>query len=995
VVDAVLLRAEEVAKSFGPTAAVRRASIEIAAGEIVAVMGPSGSGKSTLLHCLAGVLTPDSGAVWFDGRRLDRLSDSARTRLRRTSFGFVFQFGQLVPELTAIDNIALPLLLDGVSRRAAYARSQAWFARLELDGLQHRRTGELSGGQAQRVALGRALVTRPRVLFADEPTGSLDSQTGARVMDLLVQAARAEGTAVILITHDAGIAAYADRQVVVQDGVLMESSSMAPVAAGSAPAGSAAVSEAARDHEARHRRRVGGWMGLARGPRLGLHLTARAGREALTRMAVTTAAVAIGVTLLLSVLGLYHAYQATIDRPCWQCTQRSDGPGAALLWNYRVDVFRGQMIQRLDVAELAPHAPVLPGLSQMPPPGQFYASPALAALLPNAPADELANRFPGTLAGVIGSGALTSPDELAIVIGHDARELASMPSTRRVAHIDTSPRDFSTSQFYRFGFAMAAVTLLIPMLVLIATATRLAAAHREQRYAAMRLVGATQAQIGFIASIDATLGAAVGAVVGIGGYAALHPALDALSLVGDRFFAADIAPTQHGYLAVLVGVPVLAMVAALVSLYRIGVSPLGVRRRVTPAPPTAWRLILLGVGLPLFCVPLLRDASSVRQTPGPTVLSLMVVMLGLMVAGPWLTMQAARLLARTTRSGPGLLAARRLADNPRDAYRAVSGVILAVMVGTALATVAAADVAAQNASEDTQLAHVIRAGFADQPSQSPAPTAGLPPDAAASLIHDLTALPGVQVVAMYADQGLSLIDCGDLRQIAQLGTCPAGARDVLADTSVLFDDNLVGLNQALPLIGPSSPTSTDGSAGRRLTTVLVSTNGSDVLEQARTALSRYADSDDPNQAPQTFDEVAKARAAQDTLAQRAVTIVAALTLLIAGCSLAVAVSGSILERKRPFTLLRLTGTPVRALVRVVLMETVPPLLAASLVAAAVGFAVAMPVASALAPAHHAAPRPDHTYFLTLGTGLILAIAVILTCLPILRRTTAADNARFE
>src|SRR5437762_8091545 len=207
--NTVILRADRVGKSFGPTVALRDVSMELAAGEIVAVMGPSGSGKSTLLHCLAGIFTPDAGAVWFDGRRLDQLGDSARTKLRRTAFGFVFQFGQLVPELTAVDNIALPLLLGGARRGEAYARAAGWFPRLELDGLERRRTGELSGGQAQRVAVGRALVTRPRVLFADEPTGSLDSLAGEKVMDLLVDAARAEQTAVVLVTHDARVAAHA------------------------------------------------------------------------------------------------------------------------------------------------------------------------------------------------------------------------------------------------------------------------------------------------------------------------------------------------------------------------------------------------------------------------------------------------------------------------------------------------------------------------------------------------------------------------------------------------------------------------------------------------------------------------------------------------------------------------------------------------------------------------------------------------------------------
>jgi putative ABC transport system ATP-binding protein len=216
-----ILAAREVTKSFGTTPALRGATIDIAPGEIVAVIGPSGSGKSTLLHCLAGIFPPDSGTVTFDGTRLDRLTDAARTKLRRTLFGFVFQFGQLVPELTAIDNIALPLLLDGVPRRSAYARAGAWFPRLEIDGLERRRTGELSGGQAQRVAVGRALATTPKVLFADEPTGSLDSLTGEKVMDLMVGIARAEGSAVVLVTHDVRVAAHADREVMVRDGLVI------------------------------------------------------------------------------------------------------------------------------------------------------------------------------------------------------------------------------------------------------------------------------------------------------------------------------------------------------------------------------------------------------------------------------------------------------------------------------------------------------------------------------------------------------------------------------------------------------------------------------------------------------------------------------------------------------------------------------------------------------------------------------------------------------
>jgi ABC-type antimicrobial peptide transport system permease subunit len=739
--------------------------------------------------------------------------------------------------------------------------------------------------------------------------------------------------------------------------------------------------------------------------RFALHLTLRTGREALTRLLVTMAAVAVGVSLLLCVLATYHAYQATIGRPCWECTHQQATPAstATLLWSYREDYYQGKKIERLDVASLAATTPVLVGIPRMPASGQFYASPALAALLKAVPADQLGDRFPGILAGTMGTAGLTSPDELAVVVGHTASDLATRPDTLRVSHINTAPRQFSTSQFYRFGFAMGAVALLIPMLVLIGTATRLAAARREERYAALRLVGATQRQVSVIASVDAMLAGLFGALLGMAAYAALHPVLADVSLIGTRFFTADITPTSGGYLAVLFGVPLAAAGASVLSLYRVGISPLGVSRRVTPAPPRAWRLIMLAIGLPLFCLPLLLDANSERRNLVLPVLSLALVILGLMVAGPWLTMQAARLLARYAHSGPAVLAARRLADNPRAAYRSVSGLVLAVMVGTALAAIVPAAIAAQQTTEDNQLGTVLRAGFAAAPAcagpcrQLPAPSqGGLPPASATALITDLTAVPGVHVMPIYFDHGANLISCADLRQVTVLGTCSPGVRSVLADTSGLFTDSLATLNKLLPFVSANTPSISEDPAGLSLSTILVTVDSPATLERARTLLSRYSTpTDEANQAPQTFGEVAQARAALYLEVQRAVIIIAGLTLLIAGCSLTVAVSGGIIERKRPFTLLRLAGTPVRALYRVVLLETLFPLIAAIVVAAAVGFAVALPVARALAPDSHATPLPGGAYYLTLGSGLLLAIAVILACLPILNRITITDNACFE
>jgi putative ABC transport system ATP-binding protein len=214
-----LLVGSDLHKSFGPTPALRGASVTVGEAEIVAVMGPSGSGKSTLLHCLAGIRTPNAGQVHFDDRRIDELPDRERVELRRTAFGFIFQFGQLLPALPAVENIALPLLLAGRRRRPALAAAHEWLPRLGLDGLGGRLPGQLSGGESQRVALARALIHEPRIVFADEPTGALDSVAADQVMELLVDAARERGTSIMLVTHEARVAAYADRTVLVRDGV--------------------------------------------------------------------------------------------------------------------------------------------------------------------------------------------------------------------------------------------------------------------------------------------------------------------------------------------------------------------------------------------------------------------------------------------------------------------------------------------------------------------------------------------------------------------------------------------------------------------------------------------------------------------------------------------------------------------------------------------------------------------------------------------------------
>lgn len=213
-----LLEARNISKAYGQTQALRDVSLAVGRGEIVAVTGPSGCGKSTLLHCLSGILRPDQGEVWFQHRNIASERERFRSRLRRTAFGVLFQFGQVVPELTAIENITLPLQLGGARYRDAAATARQWLEQLGIAELAHKRPGEMSGGQQQRVALARALVTRPEVLFADEPTGALDSLASEQVLTGLVRLAREQGTTVLLVTHDAQVAAYADREITMRDG---------------------------------------------------------------------------------------------------------------------------------------------------------------------------------------------------------------------------------------------------------------------------------------------------------------------------------------------------------------------------------------------------------------------------------------------------------------------------------------------------------------------------------------------------------------------------------------------------------------------------------------------------------------------------------------------------------------------------------------------------------------------------------------------------------
>lgn len=221
---------DDITKSYNSAPVLTGISLRVEAGETVAVMGPSGSGKSTLLHCMSGVLLPDHGSVRLGDTEISKLSDAKRSQLRLNRFGFVFQDGQLLPELTARENAALPAILRGGSRGKALKVADEMLHRMGLVELTRRRPGQMSGGQAQRVAIARALVANPDVIFADEPTGALDQSTGHEVMQQLTALVQQAGSTLVMVTHDVKVANWCQRRIEIRDGIIHDDRMLAGAA---------------------------------------------------------------------------------------------------------------------------------------------------------------------------------------------------------------------------------------------------------------------------------------------------------------------------------------------------------------------------------------------------------------------------------------------------------------------------------------------------------------------------------------------------------------------------------------------------------------------------------------------------------------------------------------------------------------------------------------------------------------------------------------------
>jgi hypothetical protein len=741
--------------------------------------------------------------------------------------------------------------------------------------------------------------------------------------------------------------------------------------------------------------------------RLGLRLTLGSGRDAALRVLVTAAAVALGVGLLLASLAGVNGLHAQTDRGAWLDTSaqasRPTSTSDRLWWLSSTDQFGNQAIDRIDVAA-GPDAPVPPGIPHLPGPGEYYASPALTTLFKSEPANELRDRYPGHQIGTIGAAALPSPNSLIIVIGHTARQLSQAPGAVEVGAIQRTPASCYACQntvgsgpVLQFILAGGAVALLLPILILIATASRLSAARREQRFAAMRLVGATPHQISVVSAVEAVVAAVVGVIVGFALFFVFRPLLYHVPFTGAPFAQGDLSLHLIDLVLVVIGVPVAAVVSARLALRRVQISPLGVNRRASSRPPRIVRIIPLLAGTAVLAY---FDAAGKPGAIGGQLLELLVgfvlLVVGLVLAGPWFTTAGSRLMTKRANRPATLIAGRRLLDNPKAAFRFISGLVIALFVASAMIGALSSIAAASSSGGGSAGRDTLADPFCSF-STTNCPASAEVPSVSGHVLAELRATPGVRSVTVVHEspsqaqqmRSFGVVACDQLAKTPAIGKCAPG--ETVASLGYFLSNLLGHHSHASSTVWPSADISVAKATRLPVDAVVVATDGSSSsIERARTALERVFPFQGTPVAVEAFDP---STARLLAMIQDMTDVIIVASLIIAACSLAVNIVAGLGERKRPFSLLRLTGVPTALLHRVVALESALPLLVVAAVSIVVGLvSAALYLHSQVGIAFRI---PGIAYWVTVLGGLAASLAIIASTFPLLDRMTGPEVARNE
>jgi hypothetical protein len=750
--------------------------------------------------------------------------------------------------------------------------------------------------------------------------------------------------------------------------------------------------------------------------------------------------VALGTAILLFALSFEPALQARYDHAGWRDTPGTMDLGAAaagLIIERTDDHWRGLTLTRMDVAALSADAPVPPGLERLPAAAEAFVSPALARLISSNPPDELGDRF-GRVAGTISDAGLTAPDELFVVVGRDAQDLRSVGArpdgARAVSALDgTGEIPMPSSPVAQMLVVIAVIGALAPVVVFTAMASRLSAARRGRRLAALRLVGATPRQVQALAAVESLVATVPGAAAGILLFFAFRPLVAQVPLLGASWFPDSIAPPTGPAIALFLAVPAVGALSAVAALRRLVVSPLGVQRRQRPAPLRRRRLLPLAASLVAFGLAAALFAQGARGSYVPAMVGIpfLGIVLGIAYAGPWVTAAVGAAVVRGARGPSGLLAGRRLLDEPGSSFGAVAGVVLAVFVGSAFFGIASFARAAVPTTDQLGVREgvlVSRYGDADMAEETATrlrSTAGV---SAVAVLREIVVTTPQTVEGSQPDLAV-VVDCRSfVDTLAAAGlSCGEGLEHLgpggrpITDGSAMTFGFLsepailpVGMTRVVPLSIPSdridryAPESLaasngplpavliepaalgPGIDGLSPTGILVATDGSPAaIERARTVIESAM----PTAVVATLEEESADASGPMLELARVVSLGVFGAMLLAGASLAIAVATGLVERRVPFALLRLAGMPLARLRLVLFLEAAAPLVAVSAVSAFLGTIVVQVLLRAQSKV--AVPPPDLMGMALLGLAVVGALAVVASALPLVGPVTSTSETRFE